>query len=67
MASCPLAATPEAGPLKVTGETWETAGLYVADGGALPTATGVNPYVSVYAVARHVALNVVRSLELENQ
>jgi len=34
------------------------AGLYVADGSLFPTASGINPMVSVMALARRVARTV---------
>ena len=33
------------------GEVWDVAGLYVADGSAFPTPSGVNPMVTIYAVS----------------
>jgi choline dehydrogenase-like flavoprotein len=39
------------------GQAWETRGLYVTDGSSFPTATGVNPMVSIEALAH---LNAIR-------
>lgn len=33
------------------GELWDVAGLYVADGSAFPTPSGVNPMISIYAIS----------------
>ena len=34
-----------------TGQTWEVRDLYVCDGSAFPTASGVNPQISIQAIA----------------
>ena len=51
------AATSAAGP---TGETWDVGNLVVADGSAFPTASGVNPMITIEAVAH---LNAMRLAE----
>ena len=38
-----------------SGETHDVRGLYVADGGAFPTSSGVNPMITIMAIADHVA------------
>ncbi|MGH7481339.1 MAG: GMC oxidoreductase, partial [Longimicrobiales bacterium] len=41
-----------AGP---TGEAHRLAGLFVADGAAVPTTASVDPSLTIMAVARHIA------------
>ena len=38
-----------------TGEAHDVRGLYVADGSAFPTSSGVNPMITIMAIADHVA------------
>lgn len=55
MSSCRMADSPIKGAVKPTGETFEVKGLYVADGSVLPTASGVNPMLSIMATAYMIA------------
>lgn len=55
MGSCRLSANPKDGPLRETGETWECDGLFVADASVFPTSLGINPMITVEAVAYMVA------------
>jgi choline dehydrogenase-like flavoprotein len=66
MSSCRMAATPETGPTAPSGELFECAGLFVADGSALPTSLGINPMVTIEAVAHMVAGNIVRKIAAEH-
>ena len=43
-----------------TGETWDVRNLVVADGSAFPTASGVNPMITIEAIAH---LNATRLAE----
>ncbi|KAL7269173.1 hypothetical protein RUND412_008175 [Rhizina undulata] len=47
------------------GRVWGTKGLYVADASVAPTSTGVNPMLSVMAIAEWIARGVLRELEEE--
>jgi choline dehydrogenase-like flavoprotein len=58
MSSCRMGANPAVGALDPTGETFEVRNLFVADGSALPTATGVNPMLTIMAVSAKIAQHV---------
>ena len=58
MSSCRLGGNPQQGAISPEGESFEIKNLYVADGSALPTSTGVNPMVSILAIAHHIAQQV---------
>jgi choline dehydrogenase-like flavoprotein len=55
MSSCRIGGTAEVGALKPNGESWELKNLYVADGSVLPTASGVNPMISIMGTAHFLA------------
>jgi choline dehydrogenase-like flavoprotein len=55
MASCRIGndrATSVANP---DGQVWDVRGLYITDASAFPSSSGVNPMLSVMALARHTA------------
>ena len=58
MASCALGAGPDRGVASETGEAFETPGLYLADGSAFVTSSGVNPMITIMAIADHVARGI---------
>ncbi|MGI8580076.1 MAG: GMC family oxidoreductase N-terminal domain-containing protein [Solirubrobacteraceae bacterium] len=51
MGSCRMGGSPATSACNPTGETWEVRGLYVSDGSSFPTASGVNPQVSIQSIA----------------
>ncbi|KAI9491775.1 hypothetical protein BDB00DRAFT_977784 [Zychaea mexicana] len=61
MGSCRLGVSPKVSATKPTGETWDVKDLYVADASLFPTASGVNPMVTVEAIALHVAASIIKS------
>jgi len=61
MASCAMGADPSRSVIGETGESHDVRGLYVADGSAFPTSSGVNPMITIMAVADHVARAIVET------
>ncbi|MHB1242634.1 MAG: GMC family oxidoreductase N-terminal domain-containing protein [Gaiellaceae bacterium] len=51
MGSARMGDASERSAARRTGETWEVANLVVADGSAFPTASGVNPMITIEAIA----------------
>lgn len=51
MGSCRMARRPRDGVVAPDGHVWGTRGLYVVDASVFPTASGVNPFVTVMAIA----------------
>ncbi len=55
MSSCRIGGDSATGALDPSGQTYEVRNLYVADGSVLPTASGVNPMVSIMAAVHFLA------------
>ena len=55
MSSARISGDTTTGALNPMGETYEVQNLYVADASAMPTATGVNPMISIMATAHYIA------------
>lgn len=55
MGTCRMATSEEAGVVDARGRVWGSEGLYVADASVFPSASGVNPMVTVMALADWIA------------
>ncbi|KAL5550100.1 hypothetical protein UlMin_000276 [Ulmus minor] len=62
MGSCKMGVDPKSSAVNPKGETWEVEGLFVADTSVFPTALGVNPMVTVQAIAYCTAQSVLEVL-----
>ena len=61
MSSCRMAGSAALGAVNPEGESYEVRNLFVADASALPSATGVNPMISIMTLAHRVAQAVKAS------
>ena len=62
MGSARMAGSPDLGATSPAGETWEVRNLIVADGSAFPTASGVNPMITIEAIAHLNARRLAEQL-----
>jgi len=62
MSTCRMGGDAATHPLKPNGETVEVNGLYVADGSAFPACSGVNPMLTIMALAHFTAQGLKASL-----
>ncbi|MQL87663.1 hypothetical protein Taro_020211 [Colocasia esculenta] len=62
MGSCRMGVNPQSSAVNPNGETWEVERLFVTDTSVFPTALGVNPMVTVQAIAYCTAQNVLETL-----
>ncbi len=51
MGSARMGGSPATSACDPTGQTWDVRDLYVFDGSAFPSASGVNPQISIQAIA----------------
>lgn len=62
MGSARMGASPRDSATNPDGQTWEAANLYVMDGSSFPSASGVNPMISIEAIAHRNATALAASL-----
>ncbi len=55
LGTCRMAHSAEAGVLDADGEAWDLKELFVADGSVVPTSLGVNPQLTIMALALRIA------------
>jgi len=59
MCSAQLGSDPQTSVAKPTGELHDTTGVWIADASGMPSCSGVNPMLSVMALARRTAMNML--------
>src|SRR5262249_17782562 len=60
LGGCPMADSREEGVVDSYGAVWVYPNLYVADGSIIPTALGVNPCMTISALAERIAAHLVQ-------
>jgi cholesterol oxidase len=64
LGGCPMGDDPRTSVVKHTGEVWGYDGLYVVDGSIMPTALGVNPSMTIGALAERAAFWMIHGREM---
>lgn len=62
MGTCRMASCAAEGVVDPSGEMWQIPGLYIADASIMPGTIGVNPQLTIMAMARLVALGLAEKL-----
>jgi long-chain-alcohol oxidase len=62
MGSARMGGSPSMSACDPTGQTWDVRNLYVLDGSSFPTASGVNPQISIQAIAHMSARGLAARL-----
>jgi choline dehydrogenase-like flavoprotein len=62
MGSARMGGSPASSACDPAGQTWDVRDLYVCDGSAFPTASGVNPQISIQAIANMSARGIAARL-----
>jgi len=55
LGTCRMGSDPESSVVRHTGETWEVENLFICDGSIVPTSLGVNPQMTIFALAMRCA------------
>jgi cholesterol oxidase len=64
LGGCPMGDDPHTSVVKHTGEVWGYDGLSVVDGSVMPTALGVNPSMTIGALAERAAFWMIHGREM---
>jgi choline dehydrogenase-like flavoprotein len=62
MGSCRMGTSPSSSAVDENCQTHAVSGLYVIDGSTFPTASGVNPMLSIYGIAHYAATRMAKHL-----
>jgi hypothetical protein len=63
MGTCRMSATRSGGVVDATGKVWDKDNLYVADSSVFPSASGVNPMLTIFTVVDHLSRGISEGLK----
>lgn len=63
MGTCRMHPHPKGGVVDADGQTWDLPGLYIADASVMPGTIGVNPQVTIMALAHLIAVKLADRLK----
>jgi choline dehydrogenase-like flavoprotein len=63
MSTCRMGRSEEDGVVDDRGKVWGREGLYVADASVFPSASGVNPMITVLAIADWISRGIIEDLK----
>lgn len=61
LGTCHMGTSPSQSVVDPNGKAWDLRGLYVADGSVLPTSLGVNPQLTIMAMATRIAHKMIEA------
>ncbi|KAI5463056.1 hypothetical protein BGZ63DRAFT_483460 [Mariannaea sp. PMI_226] len=67
MSSCRMSARESEGVVDEFGKVWGCEGLYVADASVLPSASGVNPMITIMAICERIGSKIAKDLAAEER
>jgi choline dehydrogenase-like flavoprotein len=59
LGTCRMAADPARGVVGKDGQSFDLPGLYIADGSVVPSSLGVNPQITIMALAKMIAQSII--------
>jgi choline dehydrogenase-like flavoprotein len=62
MGTAAMGSDPQKSVLNLDGQMWDLPGCFVADASVFPTAIGVNPQITIYALATRIAFRLAEQL-----
>jgi choline dehydrogenase-like flavoprotein len=63
MGSCPMGSDPKWAAVRATGALDAAEGVFVADASVFPSAPGVNPMITIMAMAHRTSREAIRYLD----
>jgi len=67
MGTCRMGSRPRDSVIGLDGQVWDLPGCYVADASVFPTAIGVNPQITIMALATLIAHKLADSRRLQGR